>query len=180
MQEDEKGGARRTEGTERWRRPQIPQEKLVCAGSQGCCPQLRPRSLTSPGRPAGVRRAQLRLWHSGRWLLFPPPPTLSPPSFPRPALHLPQEIPPLPPPSRRIGREGPSRPRSRAVSQSPRPRPHARQAPPLLAPVQTRGTGRISACAQVNRTRGRVGEAGGRERQFTLLRSRVDSGRSRI
>lgn len=60
--------------------------------------------------------------------------------------------------------EGPSRPRSRAVSQSPRPRPHACQAPPLLAPLQTPSTGRISACAQVKRSRGGVEEAGGRGR----------------
>jgi hypothetical protein len=36
MGEDEKGGAKRTEGAERWGRQQIPQEKLVYACPQRC------------------------------------------------------------------------------------------------------------------------------------------------
>lgn len=71
---------------------------------KGADPQIRPRSLTFPSRPAGGPAGPAR--SLAPWTAAPTaPPPFSPP-FPRPARRLPQEIPPLPPPSHRIGSGG--------------------------------------------------------------------------
>lgn len=172
MREDGiKEARRRTEGAKRRRRPRIPQEKLVCARPQGPAPQLRPRSLTFPGRAAGVRLAPRGPWHSGRRLPLPPGAPFSS-SFSR-AGSAPPAGNPAPPPSLPPDRERRDRP-GRAIGLSvsacgpaptrARPHPHRSSA--------ERRSWRVSACAQVQRKL-----VGGRARAPEFqLRSRGDLG----
>lgn len=84
-------------------------------------PSPGPAVSPLPAAPPGVRLAVLSPRHSGLWLPLSPATPFS--SFPRPARRLPQEIPPLPPPSRRIGSWGPSGRHSWIVNQHPGSRP---------------------------------------------------------
>lgn len=113
-----------------------------------------------PAAPPGVRLAMLSPRHSGLWLPLSPATPFS--SFPRPARRLPQEIPPLPRPSRRIGSWGQSGRHSWVVNQHPGSRPIFTRPRPLQ-PVPSRAAGWISACAQVKLLGGRkvAGEWGG-------------------
>lgn len=110
-----------------------------------------PAASPLPAAPPGVRLAVLNSRHSGLWLPLSPATPFS--SFPGPARRLPQEIPPLPPPSRRIGSWGPSGQHSWIVNQRPGSRPIFTRPRPRQ-PVQIGATGWISACAQVKLLRG--------------------------
>ena len=95
-------------------------------------PQIRPRSLTFPSRPAGGPAGPAR--SLAPW-------TAAPTAPPTPFLLLFQgrlgasrrKSRPSPLPPTGSGAEGPSRPRSRAVNQRLRPRPDPRGAPPRSA-----------------------------------------------
>lgn len=106
---------------------------------RGADPQIRPHSLTFPSRPAGGPAGPAR--SLAPWTVAPTVPPFTPFLLlfqgrlgasrrkSRPS--------PLPPAG--SGAEGPSRPRSQAVSQSLRPRPDPREAPPhLLGPERPR------------------------------------------
>lgn len=136
-------------------------------------PQIRPRSLTFPSRPAGGPAGPAR--SLAPW-------TAAPTAPPTPFLLLFQgrlgasrrKSRPSPLPPTGSGAEGPSRPRSRAVNQRLRPRPDPRGAPPRSArgPAPPPPPG-------LERPRMRPGEAMGAGRGRGLEsepRSRLESG----
>lgn len=115
--------------------PADPARKVsLCPPSSVLTPRSVPAVSPLPASPPGVRQVLLGPWHSGRRLPLPPlilflllllfqgrlgaSRRKSRPS-------------PLPPAG--SGAEGPSRQRSRTVSQCLRPRPDPRQAPPPLS-----------------------------------------------
>lgn len=121
---------------------------------KGADPQLRPRSLTFSSRSAGGPVSPER--SLALWTVAPtaPPYLLSPPPFPRPARRLPQEIPPLPPPSRRIGSGG-TVPAAQSDCQS------APAAPPPSAPGPTPiALGRLETLASMRMRAGKCRQLG--------------------